>query len=66
MKDMNLKIKYGRTDTGCLTIFVYKGNKWIADLIVFPDDKFGNRFWLELPNDSKAPVSVHPHDAIER
>jgi hypothetical protein len=43
MKDMTFKIKYHRTDTGCLQIMVYHGDKLLSLQTVFPDE----RLWFE-------------------
>ena len=43
MKDMTFRVIYHRTDTGCLQIWVYHGEKLISMETVFPD----NRLWFE-------------------
>jgi hypothetical protein len=61
-KDMNLKVQYMRTESGCLMVFIKKGTKLLADVIVYPDDSI----WLEVSKENKAPVNIFPDNALHR
>ena len=43
MKDKQFKVKYFRTDTGCLLVWVYHGTKLLSCETVFTDE----RLWFE-------------------
>ena len=43
MKDMEFKVKYFRTETGCLLVWVYHGSKLLSCETVFVDE----RVWFE-------------------
>lgn len=60
MKAKDLKVKYMRTDTGCLQVFIIRSEKLIASLTVFPD----NVTWLDVEH--KSPVYVYPDNALHR
>lgn len=62
MKDMSLTVKYARTDTGCLQVFIMKNGKYFEHLTIFPD----NTTWLDISKDNKSQVYVYPHNALHR
>ena len=62
MKDMSLTVKYNRTDTGCLQVFILKDKKLLYNLTVFEE---GNA-WLDVPDDNKSQVNVYPDSALHR
>lgn len=62
MKDKTLTLKYARTDTGCLQIFIFKNGNFIENLTIFPD----LTTWLDLNDSHKAPVHVYPDNALHR
>lgn len=61
-KDKTFKVKYMRTDSGCLQVFIMKNGKYLEHLTVFPD----NSSWLDLDSSNKAPVHVYPDNALHR
>ena len=62
MKDMGFTVKYMRTDTGCLQVFIMKDGKYLENITVFPD----LTTWLDLDESNKSPVHVFPYDALHR
>lgn len=61
-KDMTLKVKYARTDSGCLQVFIEKDGKHYASLTVFPKDGI----MLNLPESNTDKVTVYPDNALHR
>lgn len=57
----SLKVKYYRTDTGCLQVFVSKDDKLVASLTLFPT----NNLWLDV-NNEYTEVYVYPDNALHR
>lgn len=51
MKDKEFKVKYYRTETGCLLVWVYHGSKLLSCETIFTDE----RIWFES---HKKPESV--------
>lgn len=57
----SLKVKYYRTDSGSLQVFVSKDDKLVASLTLFPT----NHLWLDV-NDEYTEVAVFPDNALHR
>jgi hypothetical protein len=62
MKDMSFTVKYARTDTGCLQVFIMKNGKYLEHLTIFPD----GTTWLDLDELNRSPVYVFPYNALHR